>query len=642
MASKKYNIQELREKKENWKEPIYEALSEEQLEKYLLQKSAVDMYINGIDVLTIQQNTGICHTYCPKLVAKCLKRNEFDEELGYIGLLPQKTSKSNTSSKHQRDFEKLLAKYPSLVEFIKGNYYGNKKYTLEKNMNKTTLHEKFLRECMRLGIQQHEYPFNTANNAYVSLCTYIRNMEKESPSGAIKRENNDTKQKYLSTGIGTRYSANAQVPFSVVQIDGHIIDMQYSVDIPNDDGTSTKVVATRAWLIAVIDVATRCILGYSVSQEFNYNQYDVMEAIKDSIIPKVPMDFTIPGLSYPPNGGFYSTAFPELQNVLFDIIMLDNAKSHLAQNTMNKLIDQLKCTVNFGSVATPETRGIIERFFGSLETRGFHKSPATTGSNIMDKKRNNPEKAAVYYNISYDQICELIEALIAEYNNTPHSTLFNQSPLEAMHKKIYEAGQWPNCAAKEQLNIIEKLNYQTANRVVRGRRTNGRHPYVHFMGSEYRGRNLSLTEEYINKQIYIEYNPRDISSIDAYTMEGQFIGTLYAQGEYGVRSNSVKTRKAATKLARERKLDKNIFSKPLYEYENYLCNEGKTNRRKATKADILRREQNKETLLEAKSGSDNVKPIKDIANDNPQLNYSDIKELSPEELYEKMFGSRRA
>ena len=84
MANKKYDIQELNEKRKNWKEPIYDALTREQLEKYLLQKKAIDMYINGVDVLTIQENTGIYHTNYLKLIAKCLRYNELEEELGYI------------------------------------------------------------------------------------------------------------------------------------------------------------------------------------------------------------------------------------------------------------------------------------------------------------------------------------------------------------------------------------------------------------------------------------------------------------------------------------------------------------------------------------------------------------------------------
>ena len=80
--------------------------------------------------------------------------------------------------------------------------------------------------------------------------------------------------------------------------------------------------------------------------------------------------------------------------------MLDNAKSHLADNTIRKIVDDLKSAINFGSVATPETRGIIERFFGSLETRGFHKLPSTTGSNINDLKRKEPEAASIKYDIT--------------------------------------------------------------------------------------------------------------------------------------------------------------------------------------------------------------------------------------------------
>ena len=34
-----------------------------------------------------------------------------------------------------KNFTNLLNEYPSLKDFIAGNYFGDKKYTLEKNMN---------------------------------------------------------------------------------------------------------------------------------------------------------------------------------------------------------------------------------------------------------------------------------------------------------------------------------------------------------------------------------------------------------------------------------------------------------------------------------------------------------------------------
>ena len=52
--------------------------------------------------------------------------------------------------------------------------------------------------------------------------------------------------------------------------------------------------------------------------------------------------------------------------------MLDNAKAHLAANVVNRVTENLGISLNYGSVATPETRGIVERFFKTIEIKGFH------------------------------------------------------------------------------------------------------------------------------------------------------------------------------------------------------------------------------------------------------------------------------
>ena len=383
MATKKFDLVELRAIREEWTNIPLEAIPEQHRILYTARKNAVDMYIDGHKSSSIAERTNINYTYIPQLIEKCLRIDKNGFYYGYQALIPWVRTDNPIDKAHARNFKKLLNDYPSLKDFIAGNYFGDKKYTLEKNMNLSTLHQKFLRECLRLGVQEHEYPFNTQNRAYVSLSKYIKTLQMENINKQAKRENQNNRQKIYSTGIGKRYSKTALAPFQSVQVDGHIIDLEYTVEIANIDGTISRTIATRAWLFAVIDEATRCILGYSVSQEFNYNQYDVIDAIKNAIIPKEKMDFTISGLKYPENGGFYSLAFPELKYVLFDILKLDNAKSHLAKHTVNKIVDELQTTVSFGSVATPETRGIIERFFGSLETRGFHKFQLA--ANIMNR-----------------------------------------------------------------------------------------------------------------------------------------------------------------------------------------------------------------------------------------------------------------
>lgn len=644
MATKKFNLEELRGIREEWTNIPLEAIPEQYRALYNARKNAVDMYIDGQKSSDITQRTGIDYTNISRLIKKCLRTNCDGDYYGYQALIPQ-VKLHNTSEKQVATgrFIRLLTTYPSLKDFIAGNYFGHKKYTLEKNMNLTTLHQKFLKECLRLGVQEHEYPFNTDNKAYVSLSKYIKTLQKENINKQATRENKNNRQKIYSTGIGKRYSKTALAPFQTVQVDGHIIDLEYTVEIANIDGTISRTTATRAWLFAVIDEATRCILGYSVSQEFNYNQYDVIDAIKNAIAPKETMDFTIDGLKYPENGGFYSLAFPELKYALFDILKLDNAKSHLAKHTVNKIVDALQTTVSFGSVATPETRGIIERFFGSLETRGFHKLPMTTGSSINDVKRQDPEAAALKYNITYNQIVELLEALIATYNNTPHSGIENLTPLESMRKKIFEAGMMPTLVEENMIQTINELNFQTETRKVVGGQ-NGKRAYINFKGAEYRSRELSLTGCYIGQTITIRYNPRDISTVEAYTAEGMHIGTLFAKGEFGTKSHSVKTRKIANKLARERGRAKLEFDTPIAALEQQLSDSGKKSRRDATKADIIRREQKAPTPSELANETKNKEKIvqlKQNIKNTKELTYEDVKDLTPEELYELMYGTRR-
>ena len=117
----------------------------------------------------------------------------------------------------------------------------------------------------------------------------------------------------------------------------------------------------------------------------------MIRAVRNAILPHEKINFKVSGLSYPENGGFPSDTLPETRYAYFDRIMLDNAKAHLSSHVIDRMTNALKTTMDFGSVATPETRGIVERFFGSLETRGFHKMSMTTGSSIKDLKRKDTE-----------------------------------------------------------------------------------------------------------------------------------------------------------------------------------------------------------------------------------------------------------
>lgn len=626
MASKKMNLTDLQEVRKRWKDIPLEVVPKNKVNLFKNRKQAVNMYIDGYTLKEIEKQTGIYASRIASLVKKCMRFDDTGNFYGYAALLPGLRC-YNQKDSSSRNFKQLLQKYPELFEFIEGNWFGNAKYTRKKNMSFTMLHELFLDECLRLGVPDFEYPFNTKYKGYNALRRYIKKLEEDYLIKAASRQSKDNQQKMASTGYGKRYSRNAIMPYSVVQGDGHILDVLYTVEYSNIDGTVDRKVATRAWLFPIFDVATRCVIGYTVSQEFNYNQYDLLAAVKKSILPHKKMKFTVPGYEYPENGGFPSLAIPELQNAMFDTIMLDNAKSHLSKLSINRLTNGLKASVNFGSVATPETRGIVERFFGTLESRGFHRLSITTGSNSRSAERLNPDKKALEKAVSFEQICELLEVLIAQYNNTPHSGLNGLSPLECLERRVKNSGLMPSIADDEMLKMVEKLDYINEERSVRGGK-NGKRPYIHYMNTDYRCPELSTTGIYLGKTVQLLINPKDISQIEAYDETGKYIGLLKARGEYGTTSHSLKTRKLAEELARERKISKsNPFYKPISQLEDHLDEQAKTSRRAATRRDIVRREQKME--VKADKGGE-AKVIEKAVPDDVETFYSAAKKEKQE------------
>lgn len=638
MASKKFNLSDLRETQITWSIPLLSYVDDKN-NLFIKRRKAVDMYIAGEKLEHIETVTQIKKANINHLVEKCLSYDENGNMLGYSALLPgpRDSGKKNIASNTTRGlFEQLLATYPELEDYIIGNYTGNVKYTLEKTMTISTLHKRFLLKCHDLGLSDNDYPFNTANQGERSLRRFIKDYENKHINVISARESKDAKQKLLSTGYGEKCNQNAVMPYACVQVDGHIIDLIYTTEVELNDGRLVSLPCSRCWLFAVIDVATRVVIGYSLSQELNYNQYDVLHAIQNSILPHKQINFSIPNLSYPENGGFPSTAFPQLNYALIDEIMLDNAKSHLANNVVTKLIHDTGAVVNFGSVATPETRGIVERLFSSLEKRGFHQVPATTGGSATDVKRKSPEASAIKYKITFDDITELTEALIAEYNTTPHTSLYGRTPIEELESKL-EFGMMPEIANEAYKKRINELMFITREATVRGNKAAGKRPYIQFMGAQYRNPVLSSDFSFVSKKLLLKINPDDISQVEAFLLDGTSIGILKANGEFGTKSHSLKSRKLINKMVSDKRSPSNRFATPITTFETLLKERAVKDKKARTRLDIMHRESpEKKTISKTENLFNEDVRLSQITSHG--ISHESVAGLSAEEIYNLVKG----
>lgn len=238
-------------------------------------------------------------------------------------------------------------------------------------------------------------------------------------------------------------------PLERVEFDGHKIDASIALIYTTPEGDQVIDTINRIWILSIIDVATRSILGYHLCVNQEYSSDDVLMCIRNAIKPWEPMQLTIPGLEYKEDVGFPSYLIPEMQYAIWDELCYDNAKANLANIVQETLRKFVGCSVNAGPVATPVRRAFIERFFKTLESKGYQRLINTTGSGPKDpRRRKNSNEIATDYEIHVDHIHEITDVLIAEYNATPHSSLTGLTPLQILRQRI-DRGMFINMLPNE-------------------------------------------------------------------------------------------------------------------------------------------------------------------------------------------------
>ncbi|WP_164826768.1 hypothetical protein, partial [Paenibacillus alginolyticus] len=565
------------------------SLNSTDLITYLNRKTAVMLYFKREGTQReIHEITGVSPRNLYRLVSRCIEIDENGVPWGFRALIPYKTlkkyalnviNKKHNPSRHTGEFKLLLNKYPEIKELIDDLYLGRNRKILEPAMKPLNIHKRFVDACKDNKISLTQYPFNTDRLGIRSLYRYLQRLGQDNFGKASIRYGHDAEQKSQKSGKGEQNQPVTRTPFQRVQFDAHRIDGVFAVQLITPEGDSVVKVLERFWILTLIDVSTRCVIGKSISLNKEYSASDVMTCIRNAVMPHEKMTLTIDGLSFNEVGGYHSEVFPELEWSVFDVICFDNAKSHLANLVKDRLRNLLGCATNLGPVDLPMRRGIIERFFQTLEENGFHRLINTTGSNPNDPRRKNPEEKAIQYKITFEHLKELVEVLISNYNGTPHGGIYHQSPLELLAKRITN-GIIPR--QLEKLKRSEMLFLQTTIiRTIRGSIKNGKRPYIQYEGVEYRSDRLSHSAHLIGTDISLHVNVDDLRTIKAFLPDGSEIGYLTAVGKWSLTAHTLQMRKAINQLVLRRLIHYTHWDDPIFIYTNYLMNQAINGKKKA-------------------------------------------------------------
>ena len=562
---KKYEIQTLQALSRDWAEVNVTGLPIEKQEKYFKRKKAVDMYIGGFSLKEIQKQTGISGCSVIKCIEKCISTDIDGNICGYSSLIPNKRQSVSNSR-----FTSFMNNNIEIRDKILKRYFKPRKGT-DKNINISKLHEFFVRELIKKGFTETEYPLSLSDAGKRNLYRYISSIEKNMPLGFV-RISDDAKKLHASTGGEVPIVAAPIRPFQKVELDGHKIDALWNISVKTDDGDYIKVKTERIWILAIIDVATRVIIGYCISIEPEYNQYDVLLCMENSIIPYESITEMA--------DGFYSQIISSAQWSVFEEIYMDNAMSHLSKAVCNQ-VKVNGITIIFGPVATPISRPHIERFFKTLEEMCFHRLPSTTGSDINDIRRVNAETDALKYDITLDNLMEITEIAISEYNKKPHNSLKGFSPLGIMEQRIDMLGYHPR---KVPINKREDFGLKIyEERKIRGNKSSGIRPYISFMNNRYTSPQLADSYHLIGNTIYLEIDPKNIYEIKGTLESGITIDNLKIKGMHESTVLPMKELKAINTFKNEMGKRYMNTSNAIDEYLEHIENKALTSKKAANK-----------------------------------------------------------
>ncbi|MDM0117863.1 Mu transposase C-terminal domain-containing protein [Variovorax sp. J22R133] len=577
------------------------ALSATEREVFATRRQAIELYAAGRALSEIETCTGIDRRQLYRLLDRCMAPHEDGRLYGWRAVMRYARvggyrrsarlamPRDGTGRGAAGAFGLLLEAQPTLATWISQrvrdkrvaiNQLSTDDGLRTRLRGLKHLHVEFLRECRSLGLTAADYPFSAEQMGIRSLSAALRaeclrSFERSAHLAGARRFK------------GLPHQASTPAPtqvLDVVEFDGHRLDVRLKVVVRDPLGFEQQFEIERNWLLVILDVFSRAVLGYHISLNREYSRHDVLRTIEAALEPHRPRSFTLPGVGYGDLGGFPSGKLPELGYATWRWFKLDNAKANLAEDVRHALAEFIGCFIDAGPAHAPDDRPYVERFFGSVAANLSSRLPGYAGTNARDVRRAlaDPKRNLRLY-VSLAELEDLLEAAIATYNGTPHDGLNGRMPLEAMAHSVRGRNAmlcWLPEAKRRTLCLMQTPRRAT----VRGYLHQGQRPHINFHGVRYTNPVLASTVAFLGQQLRIYYNSQDLRTVRAFAADGSEIGLLKAQGAWGEIVHDLKLRQEVLRLRGRKRLGESISHEFMEAYVSNKLHKAKSSRRAASDA----------------------------------------------------------
>ena len=520
---------------------------------------AIHRFIAGATLAEIRTTCGVGRGQLYHLLDRCLQTHDDGVVFGYRGLIPYGHQDTYTRSKalprnsvrrrggHVGAFGLLLEAHPVLAAWLHRKVRERvvllEQLSTDRGLKLRLnglgrLHAGFMNECRTLGLSANNYPFTTESLARRSLSKAYR----QGVLAEFCRAARGSGASHLKGMPAQRMTHAPSRAFEVVEFDGHRLDIRLKVVVTDPLGFEQQFEIERIWLLAILDVYSRAVLGYHLALGREYNRHDVVRTVIHALVPHVPRRFVLSGLTYGRNDGFPSEKFPETAYAQWSWVRMDGAKANGADDVRHALTEFVGCFVDVGPAYCPDDRPYIERFFGTMATRLSSRLPGFTGSNPTDLRRAlSDPRGNLRLIVSLTELEDLLEAALAAYNATPHDGLNGRTPLEAVAHSVRTQGHWLSWLPDTRRRGIYLMHTPKRARV-RAYLAQGQRPHVNFYGVRYTNTTLAAATGLVGTELKLYYDAGDLRTVHAIARDGTDLGLLKAQGVWGELAHDINLR----------------------------------------------------------------------------------------------------
>lgn len=325
-----------------------------------------------------------------------------------------------------------------------------------------------------------------------------------------------------------------------IEIDEHVIDCeQSSVGIEIRFGEQLPPLRlSRLTVLAAIDVATDCVLGFTLVFSASPNQDDLLALLHQCLNRCLPRGLATDGLDLPADAGFPGHD-PSLPLPLPRTIALDNAWMHHAHSVETFVTQELGATLSFGAPKNPTLRRAIETCFNRLNQRLSHRFASTTGSSVTDPKRESAQNRKGVPIVSLPVFEDALLVSLADANRRPRARLASATPMAVLHHQAERAYRVDvdddHRRAWDPFRGVKDM-------VIHDRADPKRKPYVNFEYLRYKGPGLLAVPEHESK-VKISYDRRDLRQVEVFRTNGEALGPAVCPGSWRAFPHGISTRR---------------------------------------------------------------------------------------------------